>query len=154
MAQVLVVSQSPAERRRATSALDFAGDVEVVEAEGPWEARELMRQRSFNVLVIDGDLEPMGGFSLLYELRAGAELVGESSPPAIVLTSRDEDRWLAAWAGTNRTVDKPVDPFRLAREVAELLGRDPGHRRVREAAREVEGIVGDPGGTAGLTPEP
>lgn len=152
--QVLVVSQNPAERRRATSALDFAGDVEVVEADGPGTARELMRERNFDVLVIDGDLEPMGGFSLLYELRADAEFAGESSPPAIVLTSRDEDRWLAAWAGSNRTLDKPVDPFRLAREVAESLGREPGERRVREATQEVEGIVDDRGGTAGLTPDP
>lgn len=152
--QVLVVSQSSAERRRAVSALQLTGQIRVVEADSPFEARSLAGEQAFDVLVVDGDLEPMGGFSLVYELRAAADMAGETSPPAVVLTSRAEDRWLAGWAGANRTVAKPVDSFVLAREVSTLVGRSPAARdAVEEAAGEVAEILDDPSGTGGLAPE-
>lgn len=152
--RVLVVSQSSAERRRAVSALELTGEIRLVEVDSPFEARALAGEETFDVMVVDGDLEPMGGFSLVYELRAAAEMAGASSPPALVLTSRGEDCWLAAWAGANRTLPKPVDPFVLAREVSDLVGRSPAARdAVEEAAGEVEEILDDPSGTGGLAPD-
>ncbi len=157
--RVLVVSQLALQRRRAVSGLQLAGDgpddVDVTEADGPWTARRALEGDGFDVLVIDGDLEPMGGFSLLYELRQDAvQAGGEDSAPAVVLTTRGEDDWLADWAGANRTLRKPVDPFRLAAVVRELAGAGPAeHADVAVADEEVEEILADEAGTAGLAPQ-
>lgn len=126
--RVLVVSEDARERLRATSALHLEDDVEVVEADSGPAARELLAGPDFDVLVIDGDLYPKGGFALLYSLRAQGELGGTPTPPAVVLASREEDRWLADWAGANAVAMKPVDPFALARTVVALVGAPPAPR--------------------------
>jgi CheY-like chemotaxis protein len=127
--RVLVVSEDVTERLRAVSALRLQGDVEVVEAISGDEARDLLLVdrpdfREFDVLVVDGDLRPRGGFALLYDLRGRAVLGGAQAVPSIVLTSREQDAWLAGWAGANDVLLKPIDPFALARRVAELDGAE------------------------------
>jgi DNA-binding response OmpR family regulator len=123
--RVLVVSADPSERLRATSAL-HVGEVDVVEAEGVDEARRLVGAAAppFDVLVVDGDLDPRGGYALLYELRAMADLDGVAAIPSIVLASRPQDTWLAAWAGASEMFLKPVDPFEVAARIAELPGSE------------------------------
>ncbi len=118
--RVLVVSEDVTERLRAVSAMALHIDdpIEVVEASSGDEARRLLAgDAAFDVLVVDGDLQPRGGFALLYELRSRAELTGSTPPPSVVLASREQDRWLARWAGANDVVFKPVDPFALADRV-------------------------------------
>src|SRR6056297_2216281 len=125
--RVLVVSESPVERLRAVSALALhAGDrdIDVVEADGA----EALRQRvlhdgeRFDVLVVDGDLQPRGGYATLYDLRSRGDQTGTPAVPSLVLASRDQDVWLAQWAGANDLLLKPVDPFELARRVVALEG--------------------------------
>lgn len=122
--RVLIVSPDPHERQRAASALDLEADVEVVEAAGGRQAGELLRSIGVDVIVIDGDLQPKGGFSWLYELRADAQLHDTVRPPAVVMTARPQDRFLADWAGAEAVVGKPVDGFRV-RDVVLRLGRPP-----------------------------
>ena len=120
MTRVLIVAADPAEAQRAESALHLHGDVEVdVALEGP-AAADLLREGGHDVLVVDGDLQPKGGFSWLYELREAALLKDGLRPPAVVMTSRPEDRFLADWAGAEATVRKPVDPFEIADVVQRL----------------------------------
>jgi len=123
--RVLVVSADPIERLRATSALDTSVD-HVVECDGVDEARRLVLADgdAFDVLVVDGDLQPRGGYAFLYELRAHAELTGWEAPPAVVLASRESDRWLTGWAGASTMFLKPVDPFEVAAAVHTLPGAE------------------------------
>ncbi|MEX2421357.1 MAG: response regulator [Actinomycetota bacterium] len=120
--RVLVVSEDAKERLRAASALQLHAGAEVVEA----DSAEMMRQfvivdgSHFDVLVVDGDLQPRGGFATLYDLRARAELSGSEPIASIVMMDRRQDAWLAGWAGANDVVLKPVDPFDLAHRVAAL----------------------------------
>ena len=121
--RVLVVSGDPNERLRATSGLDISIE-HVVECDGVDEARRLVLAQgtAFDVLVVDGDLQPRGGYALLYELRSHAELTGWEAPPAVVLASRESDRWLSGWAGASTMFLKPVDPFEVAAAVRTLPG--------------------------------
>lgn len=120
--RVLVVSEDVTERLRASSALLLQPDTEVVEAASAEAFRQLIigQGERFDVLVVDGDLQPRGGFATLYDLRARAELQGTEPVASLVLISREQDRWLAAWAGANDVVRKPVNAFDLARRVAAL----------------------------------
>lgn len=118
--RVLIVSEHADERARAGSMLRHRAEVEVVEADTAVTAKQLLVDEAYDALVIDGDLSPQGGFSFLYEFHLHAEQHGFAVPPAIVLTARPEDRWLADWAHAATTVTKPVDPFVLARTVDDL----------------------------------
>jgi DNA-binding response OmpR family regulator len=123
--RVLVVSADPIERLRATSGLDISIE-HVVECDGVDEARRLVLAQgaAFDVLVVDGDLQPRGGYALLYELRSHAELTGWEAPPAVVLASRESDRWLTGWAGASTMFLKPVDPFEVAAAIRALPGSE------------------------------
>jgi DNA-binding response OmpR family regulator len=122
--RVLVVSAAPVERLRATSGLDVS-TVDIVEVDGVDVARRaVLDDGPFDVLVVDGDLQPRGGYAFLYELRAHAELTGTAAAPAIVLASRESDRWLAGWAGASELFLKPVDPFEVAAAVRSLEGSE------------------------------
>lgn len=124
--RVLVVSEDAKERQRATSALALQPDIEVTEATSAAEARDLLLvdRATYDVLVMDGDLSPRGGYAVLYDLRARAELGQLTATPALVLASRAQDEWLGRWSGANALLLKPVDPFELARRVTALEGAE------------------------------
>lgn len=117
-ASVLVVISDPDVLARAVSALGLRRDLDVTAVATIDEARDLVADA--DVLVVDGDLRPKGGYSWLYELRENAEMEGGTRPPSLVLTERIDDRFLVDWSEADAWVAKPVDPFALARKVAEL----------------------------------
>jgi CheY-like chemotaxis protein len=123
--RVLVVSENPAERSRAASMLRPRADVEIIEVATAAAAKAALVAGGVDVAVVDGNLAPQGGYSFLYEAQQEAELHGVSTPPAIVLTSRPEDSWLAGWASAAATLPLPADPFAVARTVDELLAARP-----------------------------
>jgi DNA-binding response OmpR family regulator len=149
--RVLVVSEDPKERMRATTALQLHAGAEVVEASSRAEAKRHAVDDSFDVLVLDGDLQPQGGFSLLYEIREAGEFRGEATPPALVMVEREQDRFLTTWSGANELILKPVDPFELVRAVAALEGQPPAVHGARPSAQQVASTLDEPHSTGGLT---
>lgn len=150
--RVLIVSHDPKERMRAASALTLAADAEVVEVATAREAQELATDEGFDVLVLDGDMSPKGGFSVLYEIREAGAFKGRATPPALVMMGREQDRWLAGWAGANEVLIKPVDPFVLAERVSGLVGTPAAPSGARESGREIDAILEDDGRNPGLAP--
>ena len=122
--RVVVVSEDAAERRRAVSALALLPDTEVAEVTGGEDARRrfLDGELLADVLIVDNDLYPRGGFALLYDLHEQADQHGTTLAPTVVLTSRTPDSFLADWSQATTSVTKPIDPFALARVVGELGG--------------------------------
>ena len=145
--RVLVLVHEAGERMRATTALALQEGLEVVECSSPKEARRIMREDApFDVLVVDGDIQPQGGFSFLYEVRAQDALAGRATPPALLLIAREQDRFLTDWAGANGLLLKPVDPFEVARRVRALVGAEPAPRDPGdESGAQVPGEPGAPG---------
>ncbi|MEX0592621.1 MAG: hypothetical protein WD152_04035 [Nitriliruptoraceae bacterium] len=114
---VLVVSQDVDELARAVDGVKLAFESEIHTADSAEEMRSKMLAdgEPFDVIIVDGDLQPRGGYAALYEMRATEDLHGREPTPAIVLGERVQDVWLAQWARADGTVAKPVDPFVLAR---------------------------------------
>lgn len=135
--RVLIVSNDPLERLRAASAIG-RDDAEVVELDGAEPMRRLvLREREhFDVMVIDGDLDPRGGYAALYDVRSRADLDGTAVAPTLILASRPQDGWLAEWSGANDWLIKPVDPFVVATRVRKLVGADVPDYGAHQAAAE------------------
>ncbi len=125
--RVLIVSEVAAERQRAASALTLRAGTEVVECDSGEEARRRIidgDDLAFDVVIVDGDLQPRGGFALLYDLREKFALAERPLPATIVLTGRAQDRFLVDWSGADRSLPKPVESFLLAQLVDELVPED------------------------------
>jgi DNA-binding response OmpR family regulator len=72
----------------------------------------------FDLIIMDNETSKLGGVGLIRQMRA--ELVWQ--PTVLLLLARQQDAWLAAWAGADAAMLQPVDPFELVTQVAELLG--------------------------------
>lgn len=136
--RVMIVSADAGVRGRTGAALEARDDVDVITATSADDAHRTLRAEDVDVVVMDGDMRPEGGYSVIYEMRAAAELTGEPAPPVIVLMDREQDRWLAHWAGADEALMKPVNPFDLAEVVRRLSVRDAGGT-----------VPDDPGETSG-----
>jgi len=141
---VLIVSQDPVLVQRVQSALP--SHLTLVVLDDPIVARQRLALDAevVDVLVIDGDLEPRGGYALLYDIREQGEMSAIQSPPAVILTEREQDRWLARWAGANATETKPTDPFQLARTVLMLNGAKPGQYGDKDATAAQLALAREP----------
>ena len=74
--------------------------------------------------ILDGEAVPVGGMGIARQMKD--EIF--QAPPALVLTGRPQDAWLATWSRAEAAVPHPLDPIQLAETVIRLL-------RERVAAR-------------------
>ena len=70
-----------------------------------------------DLLILDGEAAPSGGMGLCRQLKN--EIY--RCPPALVLTGRPQDAWLASWSLADAIVAHPLDPVEVQRVVLELL---------------------------------
>lgn len=70
-----------------------------------------------DLFILDGEATPEGGLGVARQLKDEVF----NCPPVLAITGRKEDAWLAAWSKVEASVTHPIDPFTLARTVAELL---------------------------------
>jgi DNA-binding response OmpR family regulator len=77
-----------------------------------------------DLVILDGEAVPVGGMGIARQMKD--EIF--QAPPALVLTGRPQDAWLATWSRAEAVVPHPIDPIQLAETVIRLL-------RERVAAR-------------------
>ncbi len=70
-----------------------------------------------DLIILDGEAVPEGGMGIARQLKDEVF----NCPPVLLITGRKEDSWLAAWSKAEASVIHPIDPFTLARTVADLL---------------------------------
>jgi DNA-binding NtrC family response regulator len=70
-----------------------------------------------DLFIVDGEATPEGGLGIARQLKDEVF----DCPPVLAITGRKEDAWLAAWSKAEASVIHPIDPFTLARTVADLL---------------------------------
>lgn len=79
---------------------------------------EAVDASTFDLLILDGEANPVGGLGLCRQLKN--EIF--DCPPILVLTGRPQDGWLAAWSMADLAVPHPLDPVAVAEAVA-TVGR-------------------------------
>ena len=70
-----------------------------------------------DLFILDGETAQEGGMGMARQLKDEVF----NCPPIIVITGRKEDKWLAALSLAEASVVHPIDPFTMAKTVAELL---------------------------------
>ena len=120
-ATVLVYSSRPETRERVQVALGRHPspglDLEFVEAATGPEAVALTDAGDIDLAILDGEAAPAGGMGIARQMKD--EIY--QAPPALVLTGRPQDNWLATWSRADAAVSHPLDPIELAEAATRLL---------------------------------
>lgn len=70
-----------------------------------------------DLAVLDGEAVPSGGMGICRRMKNEVY----AAPPALLLTGRPQDAWLATWSQAEAVVPHPIDPVLLAEAAAALL---------------------------------
>ena len=89
--------------------------------------RRLDAGPSVDLLILDGEAQPEGGFGLAHQVKEEYE----DCPPVLLLVARVADAWLGTWSRAEAISPYPVDPVRLPGQAAELL-RERKNGKMRE----------------------
>ncbi len=69
-----------------------------------------------DLAILDGEAVPAGGLGIARQMKD--EIF--KAPPALVLTGRPQDAWLATWSRAEAALPHPIEPIRLAEVVIGL----------------------------------
>lgn len=69
-----------------------------------------------DLAILDGEAVPAGGMGIARQMK---DEIFEA-PPALVLTGRPQDAWLATWSRADAALSHPIEPIRLAEAVIGL----------------------------------
>jgi DNA-binding NtrC family response regulator len=109
--RLLVVDDEEAARYGIRRALEASG-YRIDEAESAEKARALMRDRKFDLLLLDVNLPGISGLEFLTELQTESEANKTDAPLVIIITAHGSER-LAVQAGKSGAYDYISKPFEL-----------------------------------------
>ncbi len=121
--KVLVYSDNRLVREqvRLTLGTRLAADLPEIEVEETATAAALLRALDsatrYDLVVLDGDAQPVGGFGLAHQLKEEYA----DCPPVLLLITRVVDSWLASWSRAEAVAPYPLDPFEMPAQAANLL---------------------------------
>jgi DNA-binding response OmpR family regulator len=120
MSTILVAAEAKWVRDLVKSAC-VASDQRVIEVARGQEVRDLVGSESPDVVILDLQIENMGGIAVAIDLRleGGAGRIPDTT--ILLLLDREADRFLAKRADADFELVKPVDPGTLRRVVDRLL---------------------------------
>jgi DNA-binding NarL/FixJ family response regulator len=119
---VLIASDEAWIREEVRSVLSGQADVRVREVASGADAVAAVHESLPALLVLDLQIGNMGGMATCLELRLDESAGRLGHVPVLMLLDRRADVFLARRAGAEGFVIKPLDPIRLRRAVAALLG--------------------------------
>jgi DNA-binding response OmpR family regulator len=92
-------------------------DLEYVEVATEPVVWQQLDAGGIDLAILDGESTPAGGMGIARQMKD--EIY--QAPPALVLTGRPQDNWLATWSRADAAVSHPLDPIELAEAVTRLL---------------------------------
>jgi CheY-like chemotaxis protein len=118
---VLVVDDDAISNRLAVSALRRA-NLTATSSEDPLRALAMLKEKTYDLILLDISMPDMDGFTLCEKLRA---VPGYQKTPVIFVTGQDdfESRTHSIRSGGDDLISKPIFPIELAvKAVTQLLG--------------------------------
>ncbi|MPZ63747.1 MAG: hypothetical protein GEU93_21225 [Propionibacteriales bacterium] len=120
--RVLVYSDDVSTRSAVTTALGRRPhpdlpSVEYVECATEPAVWRQLDSEGIDLAILDGEAVPAGGMGIARQMKDEVF----RAPPALVITGRPQDAWLATWSRADAVVAHPIDPLQLAETVVPLL---------------------------------
>jgi DNA-binding response OmpR family regulator len=125
VATVLVAADGAWIRAQVRTALT-GPDLELIEVNRGQEVRDLVASRHPDLVILDLQIDNMGGVAVAIDLHLEASAGRVPDVPILLLLDREHDRFLAKRAAANAELVKPIDPGTLRRTVKRLLGQRAG----------------------------
>ncbi|MBK1640785.1 histidine kinase [Chromatium okenii] len=122
-AQILLVDDNPTNQIVARGILQKLGYICIDTANHGLEALELLAQRRYDLMLLDGQMPEIDGFEVARRLRRGEVGALNQGLPIIAMTALAMvgDRQRCLDAGMDAYLSKPIQPLELARTVSEQL---------------------------------
>jgi len=118
---IVVASDAPSVRAEVTAVVGEA-DTEVIEVHRGHEVTPVVAEHAPDLVVVDLQMGSMGGMAICLDLRLEESYGNLPHVPVLMLLDRRPDVFLARRSGAEGWVVKPLDPIRLRRATAALLG--------------------------------
>jgi|KBSSwiStaDraftv2_1062776.scaffolds.fasta_scaffold1087538_1 DNA-binding NarL/FixJ family response regulator len=118
MTEVLIVDDHPIVRRGLKEILRSECDLHLFEAANGLEARDLMKQSAFDLIILDLDLPGLSGLELLKEIRRN-----HRQARVLVLSIHPEDQFAVRVlkAGASGFLSKEAAPEQLVKTIRKIL---------------------------------
>jgi CheY-like chemotaxis protein len=141
MSTILVAAEAKWVRDLVRSACVAPGQ-RVLEVTRGQDVRDLVGSESPDVVVLDLQIENMGGIAVAIDLRLEGSAGRIPDTSILLLLDREADRFLAKRADADFELVKPVDPGTLRRVVDRLLAAPADTTDDDVSTREVETVEG------------
>lgn len=115
---ILIVEDNPEEREIVSTYLEFVGE-RVVEAPNGAEGLRLAREHHPDLILLDLTMPVMDGWEMVRRLQQDPEL---KPIPVLAVTAHHPMRSMLQDAGFRGSLEKPLAPFRILREVERCIG--------------------------------
>jgi DNA-binding NarL/FixJ family response regulator len=118
MTEILIVDDHPIVRRGLKEILQSECDLHLFEASDGLEARELMKQHAFDLIILDLDLPGLSGLELLKEIRRN-----HKKSRVLVLSIHPEDQFAVRVlkSGASGFLSKDAAPEQLGSTIRKIL---------------------------------
>jgi PAS domain S-box-containing protein len=149
---VLVAEDHPVNQLLIRRLLEKAGCRVTVANDGR-EALELVKARSFDVVLMDLQMPEMGGLESTRKIREYQATLGTRTPiVALTAHAHDSDRAICLEAGMSDYLSKPVNPAELYRVLASVAGRrfGPSSQEAAPAAAASAAMPKAPAARSGM----
>ncbi|MCI9882022.1 MULTISPECIES: ATP-binding protein [Methylobacterium] len=149
-ARILVADDSPVNREVAREALARCGVTAVTLVEDGRLALEACRDRTFDLVLMDGSMPVLDGYAAAEAIRAEARAEGRARTPIVALTAHVVGAGADAWrdAGMDAKLAKPFTLSALADTLAGFLVPD-----TQSALPPVAGTTAEPASPPVAAPE-
>ena len=121
MRTIVVASDAPSVRAEVTAVVGEPG-TEVIEVTRGHAVAPTVAEHTPDLVVVDLQMGSMGGMAVCLELRLEESYGKLPHVPVLMLLDRRPDVFLAKRSEAEGWLVKPLDPLRLRRAVAALLG--------------------------------
>lgn len=126
-AKILIVDDNPLLQRAMKDMLGLWGVGLIATAANGQEAKEALRRESFDLMVTDWVMQPVGGAQLIEWIRRSPGCRRPDLPIIVLTGNADLSTVRAAWdAGADSVLAKPVPAATLARRIEAVLNRRDG----------------------------
>lgn len=124
---ILIAEDSPAMRAFMVSALESAGDYEIVEASSGFEALKQLPRKNFHLIITDINMPDINGLELIHFVKNSESY--KMIPLMVVTTEgRERDKQKGISLGVDEYLVKPINIDQFTEVVRKLLRRTLGEQ--------------------------